>query len=365
MSVSALKKKKKDLEDIRTAQIAALTQATHTTTEQLVAVERDLSQRVSRHEKALENFTRLDLLERRAAYSLPTDTGRTVYLPQTARGHVPMLRPVLRRLFPARYPVEPWQDWPFGAIVVDKQAMWLRVDGPGLSVAEADVFIALLATTGGQTEYMVSLSVWELLAQMVRSRNANNAAQLFTQIERLGATYIKLYNDEGQQMGDKLPMLISSKNGDAEGGSKTIASKLDARFAALYADGRSNWTPMSHLMLSKLDGRAKFTRWLALVLSTYGAPHRSSVRDLQEYSGIETGRQSDFRRDLIVACKILESDEVGLLAPGRSKLQKNHGNWLLSIEKRQTSARFDHRLEMPALVIDACSLWLHSSPERD
>ena len=122
---------------------------------------------------------------------------------------------------------------------------------------------------------------------------------------------------------------------------------------------------MSHLMLSKLDGRAKFTRWLALVLSTYGAPHRSSVRDLQEYSGIEPSRQSDFRRDLIAACKILESDEVGLLAPGRSKLQKNYGNWLLSIEKRQTSARFDHRLEMPALVIDACSLWLQGSPERD
>jgi len=364
VSLSALKRKKKDLQEIRSSRIVAVREATDelcSTIQTITQIEREQAGLVAQHEKALEKAGYRDLLERKGSYVLPTEVGLSYFLPKTAIDHVPMLRLFLQRLFPAYPPAKAWSDRALGPILLGGNVRWLRVDSPGLSIDEADLFMALVEASEGRTDSPFETTVWAISERLHRSSNSLNTQKLRDQLKRLSETFLSLNDEHGRMFGPKVAVLTDCATRNIRSQKNTITCSIDSRFAALFASGRKNWTPVNLGMLSRLDGRGKLLRWLALLLSSFGSPHNSKVPDLHLWSGSKQKRESEFRRELLAACKILESDEFGLLALGRSRIEDKHGNFRLFIEKPQSSARFERPLDMPAAGIDACSLWLEGS----
>ena len=335
------------------------------TIQTIAEIEREQAGLVARHEKALEKAGFRDLPERKGSYVLPTEVGLSYFLPQAAIDHVPMLRLFLQRLFPAYRPATAWSDRALGPILLGGSVRWLRVDSPGLSIDEADLFMALIEASEGRTDCPFETTVWAISERLRRSSNSLNTQKLRDQLKRLGETFLSLHDEHGRMFGPKLAVLTDCATQTIRSQKNTITCSIDPRFAALFASGRKNWTPVNLGMLSRLDGRGKLLRWLALLLSSYGSPHNSKVSDLHLWSGSKQKRESEFRRELLAACKILETQEFGLLAPSRSRFEDKHGNFRLFVEKPQSSARFNRPLDMPVVGIDASSLWLHNSLERD
>jgi hypothetical protein len=253
-----------------------------------------------------------------------------------------MLRMALQRLFPAYYTTKPWTDVELGELQLGGNVYKLRTSGPGLSVEEADLFLALLHLAGGRTDQAVQTTTWEVLALLGRSSGGDSCDTLHQQLDRLTRTHFSTTDARGRKVGRQW-LAVRDYTTLAPESPHVLQFVIDPRFAALYAQGRAAWTPVDLAQRIRIDGRAKLVRWLALVLSSYGTPNTTPVDRLYAWSGSAIARPNAFRAELLRACKRLEEPSVGLLVPGTSHVKQGSDGYLLHIQKRAAPARFDHR----------------------
>lgn len=253
-----------------------------------------------------------------------------------------MLRIALQKLFPAYYAPRPWSDVELGELRLGAMTLRLLTSGPGLSVEEADVFLALLQIAQGRTDEVVQTSTWQILSFLGRSSGGDSSEALFKQLDRLTHTHFSTTDTKGRKIGRQW-LALRDYATLAPTAPHLIRYVIDSRFAALFGQGRAAWTPVDLAKRKSLDGRARLARWLALVLSSFGSPNTTPIERLYVWSGSSVQRARDFRADILRACKKLEEGTVGFLVPGKSHITKGPSGFLLHTQKCSTKARFTHR----------------------